>query len=165
MEGGVVAGAGFEAVVTALGQAPAAGWDVPDEILVARMRELVRIRAMVDATLAEQVAAFDARAGARYDGQTSTAAWLRARLRLGGGQAGQLLLIARRLGNMALVGKALAAGEITLEHAAAVATLAGQVGEEALAGYEPVLLDLARQVAPERLRVACEHVRQVTGQR
>ena len=42
-----------------------------------------------------------------------------------------------------------------------MATRAGQVGGQALAGYEPILLDLARQVEPGRLRVACEHVRQL----
>jgi hypothetical protein len=158
-------GSGLDAVMTALGQPPAAGWDVPDQELVSRMRHLVQIRAMVDAALAEHVAAFDTRAAARYDGQTSTAAWLRARLRLGGGQATQLLLVARHLGTMPLVAEALAAGEITLEHAAALAHLAGQVtgqaGGQALVDYEPILLDLARQAAPDKLRVACAHLRQL----
>jgi hypothetical protein len=36
------------------------------------MRQLVQLRAMLDAALAEHVAAFDTRAAARYDGQTST---------------------------------------------------------------------------------------------
>jgi hypothetical protein len=154
-------GAGLAEVAAALQRMPAAGWDVPDQMLVSHMRQLVQLRAMLDAALAERVAAFDTRAAARYDGQTSTTAWLRARLRLGGGPAGQLLLVARRLSGMPLVGKALAAGEITLEHAAAVAALTGQVGEQALAGYEPILLDLARQAPPDKLRIACAHLRQL----
>lgn len=124
------------------------------------MAELVRLRAMLDSTLVAQVAAFDARAGAHDDGQTSTLAWLRSRLRLGA-TAGDLLRVARRLDELPALGKALATGEITLEHAAAVATLAGQVDTSALRDYETVLLDLARQAPPAQLRTACEHLRQL----
>jgi hypothetical protein len=150
----------FDLAVAAFNRLPVDAADVPDAVLVSRMRRLVQLRAMVDAALAEQVAAFDARAAARYDGQTSTQGWLRSRLRLGG-LAAQLLLVARQLADLPQVAKAFAAGEISLEHTAALARLVGQVGAGPLAGYEPILLDLARQVAPAPLRVACEQVRQL----
>jgi hypothetical protein len=155
---GELAGA-LAAVSAVVGRLPDAA-EAPDAVLVARMGELVRLQAVVQAALVEQVAAFDARAGSRYDGQTSTRAWLGARLRLGG-QAGLLLVVARQLGGLAQLGKALAAGEIGLEHAAVVAQLVAQVGAEAVAGYEAILLDLARQVPPGKLRLACGHLRQL----
>jgi hypothetical protein len=151
---------GFEAAVAEVRALPSDADEVPDRVLATRMDQLVRLRAMVDAALVEQLAAFDARAAARYDGQTSTRAWLRSRLRLGG-QAAQLLLVARQLDRLPQVAKAFAAGEITLEHAAAVAALAVAVGAEQVAGYEQILLDLARVAAPAQLRMACDHVRQL----
>jgi hypothetical protein len=148
------------AAVAALETMPADAAGAPAAVLVARMRQLVRLRAMADSLLIEQLAAFDARAAARYDGQTSTQAWLRSRLRLGG-QVGDLLRTARQLGGLTQIGKAFAAGEIQLEHAAAVATLAGEVGAGAVAEYEPILVDLARQAPPAKLRAACDHLRQL----
>jgi hypothetical protein len=133
---------------------------VPDAVLAERMQQLVRLRAMVDATLVEQLAVFDARAGARYDGQTSTHAWLRARLHIGG-QAGDLLRVARHLSGLPQLAKAFAAGEISLEHAAAVAQLASRVDTGTLADYESILVELARQAPPRQLRLACEHLHQL----
>jgi hypothetical protein len=150
----------LEAAISAVRGLPADAADVPDSALMFRMRQLTLLKATVEAALAEQVAAFDERAGARYDGQTSTQAWLRARLRLGG-QASQLVQVARQWGRLPQLTKAFAAGEITLEHAAAVAQLVNQVGAEAVADYESILLDLARQAPPGRLRNACAHLRQL----
>jgi hypothetical protein len=155
-----MASAGLDAVMTAIELLPADAAQVPDAVLASRMQQLVRLRAMVDATLVEQLAVFDARGGAGYDGQTSTQAWLRARLRIGG-QAGDLLRVARQLSGLPEVAKAFAAGEISLEHVAVVSKLAGTVGAEALAEYESILLELARSAPPVKLRVACEHLRQL----
>jgi hypothetical protein len=158
--GAAMSGGELDAVLAAIGDLPADAAGAPDTVLVSRMRQLVQVKAMIDAALTDQVAAFDARAGARYDGQTSTMAWLRSRLRLGG-QATQLLRVARHLDGLPQLAKAFAAGEITLEHAAAVATLVGQVGVEPVSPYETILLDLAREVPPAKLRVACAHVAQL----
>jgi hypothetical protein len=151
----------LDAVASAVAALPDDAAVVPDAVLASRMIELVRLRAMLDATLVEHLAVFDARAAGRYDGAASTQAWLRARLRLGGGQGGQLLLAARNLAGLPLVGKAFAAGEISLEHATAVTWLVAEVGAEAVADYEPILVDLARQAPPRSLQKACAHVRQL----
>lgn len=153
-------GDGLEAVIGAVAALLAEPADQPDPVLVARMRQLAQLRAKVDAALVEQVAVFDARAGARYDGQTSTAAWLRSRLRLGG-EVPDLVRAARELAGLPQVAKSFGAGEISLEHAAAIARLAAAVGAGALADYEQILLDLARVVPPRTLRIACEHLRQL----
>jgi hypothetical protein len=155
-----MAGGELDAVITAMDALPADANQVPDSELAARMEQLVRLRAMVDATLVEQLAVFDARAAANYDGQTSTQAWLRAKLRIGG-QVGDLVRVARHLSGLPLVAKAFAAGEISLEHAAAIAKLANTVDAEALADYEPILLELARCAPPAKLRTACEHLGQL----
>jgi hypothetical protein len=67
-----MAGDELDAAITALQQVPADATQVPDAVLAERMQQLVRLRAMVDATLVEQLAVFDARAGARYDGHPIT---------------------------------------------------------------------------------------------
>jgi hypothetical protein len=148
---------GLDAVVSALRQLPADAAQVPNVVLASRMEQLVALRAMVDAVLVEQLAVFDARAGAGYDGQSSTQAWLRSRLRMGG-LAGDLVKVARQLSGLPQLAKAFAVGEISLEHAAAIAALAGKLGAEAIVGYESILLDLARQAPPRQLRMACQHL-------
>jgi hypothetical protein len=161
-QGGPVAAGGDEldAVIAAVGALPADAAGQPDPVLADRMHRLVQARAMLDAVLVEQVAAFDARAGARVDGQTSTQAWLRSRLRLGGDAAG-LVRVARQLADLPQLAKAFAAGEVPLEHASAVAQLAGAVGAGPVADYQPALLELARAAEPGKLRVACAHLRQL----
>lgn len=137
----------LEAVIAAVGALPADATEQPDPVLVGRMRQLVRLRAMADAALVEQLAVFDARGGAGYDGQTSTAAWLRSRLRLGA-EVTALVRTARQLAGLPQLAKAFAAGEITLEQASAIAQLAGTVGAGAVAEFESILLELARAAPP-----------------
>ena len=103
-----MAGGELDAMMTAVAQLPADTAQVPDTVLADRMRQLLAARAMLDAALVEQLAAFDARDGARYDGQTSTQAWLRSQLRLGG-QAGDLLRVARQLASLPETAKAFGA--------------------------------------------------------
>jgi hypothetical protein len=155
-----VGGDDLDAVIAAVGALPADAAGLPDSALAARMRRLAQARSMLDAVLVEHVAAFDARAGARYDGQTSTQAWLRSRLRLDG-DAATLVRVARQLAGLPQVAKTFAAGEISLDHASAVARLAGTVGAGAVADYQPALLDLARAAEPGKLRIACAHLRQL----
>jgi hypothetical protein len=150
----------LDVVIAAVGALPADAAGLPDSALAARMRRLAQARAMLDAVLVEQVAAFDARAAARYDGQTSTQAWLRSRLRLGG-DAAALVRVARQLAGLPQVAKTFAAGEISLEHASAIAQLASTVGAGAVADYQPALLELARAAEPAKLRIACAHLRQL----
>ena len=150
----------LDAVMAAVGAVPADAAGLPDSVLAARMRRLAQARAMLDAVLVEQVAAFDARAAASYDGQTSTQAWLRSRLRLGG-DAAALVRVARQLAGLPQVAKTFAAGEISLEHASAIAQLASTVGAGAVADYQPALLELARAAEPAKLRIACAHLRQL----
>lgn len=161
--GGTGSSAGLgvaDAVAAVLGSPAVSAAEVPTGELADRMRRLVAARAALDAALVEQLAVFDTRAGAGCDGQTSTRAWLRSRLRLGG-QAGDLVTMARQLDRLPQTAKVFAAGEIGLEHAAEIARLVGQVGAGPLRQYEPILLDLARQAPPSVLRRACEHLRQL----
>lgn len=55
-------GDGFDAALAAVQALPADADDAPDAVLTSRMERLVRLRAMVDAVLVEQLAAFDDRA-------------------------------------------------------------------------------------------------------
>jgi len=160
VRGAGMTGGGLAAVMTAVRDLPADAAQQPDGVLVSRMQRLVQLQAMVDAALVEQLAVFDARAGACYDGQTSTQAWLRSRLRLGG-QVGDLVRVARELSGLPQVAKAFVAGEIALEHAAAIAGLVAKVGAAAILAYESILVDVARQAPPRQLRIACDHLHQL----
>jgi Domain of unknown function (DUF222) len=155
-----MAAGALDTAIAAISALPADASQQPDSVLADRMAQLARLRAMVDAALVEQVASFDARAAARYDGQTSTQAWLRAKLRMGG-QVGDLVRVARQLSGLPQIAKAFGAGEISFEHAALIAKLACAVGTEPLADYEPILLELASTAPPAKLRIACEHLRQL----
>jgi hypothetical protein len=154
-------GDGWDEVVAALGRAvPGDPAELAEPVLADRMRQLVQLRARVDAVLVDQLRVFDARGGAGYDGQSSTAAWTRSRLRLGR-DAGELLAVARHLAGLPMVAKAFAAGEMSLEHAAAVARLASKVGAEQLTAAQPTLVELARNAPPKQLRILCEHLAQL----
>lgn len=67
-----MAGGELDAVMSAIGALPGDAGQVPDAVLVDRMQQLVAARAMLDAALVEQLAVFDARGGARYDGHPIT---------------------------------------------------------------------------------------------
>ena len=87
------------------------------------------------------------------DGAVSTPAWLRTRLRLGGGAASSLVKAGAGLGGLADTRAALALGEISLEHAAVLADALAELGETVMAGgVEKILLEYARTEPPAVLR-------------
>jgi hypothetical protein len=93
----------------------------------------------------------------------STAAWLRARLRLSAGAAHSLVRTARALfrGPLAGTGQALVEGELSLAHAQVLAHSTHDLPDHVAAEAEPVLLEAARRLDPPRLRQAITHLRLV----
>src|SRR5215208_8089641 len=170
-----------------ISQAPQLTAGRPDELapLAAAVQDLAAqdVDRLTDAVLAEQVlalrglvdrleghwlqqlAAVDARGAAGADrGQEvgSTAAWLRTRLRLGAGAAGQVRT-ARALfrGPLAATAQALTSGELSPAHAAVLAHGTQTLPEHVTAEAEPVLGEAARRLDPPRLRRVLGHLQLV----
>ena len=136
---------------------------------VVRAEEVLVLRGLVDRLEGQwlkELAGVDARgaAGAEQGVQmASTAAWLRARLRMGKGAAARSVRTARALfrGPLTATAQALTAGEISPAHAAVVAHGTHNLPHQVIADAEPALLEAARQLDPRRLRRVVDHLRLV----
>jgi hypothetical protein len=131
----------------------------------AAQRVLVLRRALerLEGVWLRDLAAVDGRGAAgTEDGMPteSTAAWLRTRIRMGHTDAHQRVRVARALHRGPLPGtaKALADGEISYAHAAALARATQDVPPAITAAAEPVLLDAARRLDPPTLRKVVGHL-------
>ncbi|HEX6678481.1 MAG TPA: DUF222 domain-containing protein [Actinomycetes bacterium] len=109
------------------------------------------------------VAAADARGapGAERGVVAPTAGWLRAGCRMSPALAAQRVRTARALhrGPLPTVGEALAAGELSYQHAAALADATHDLPPAKVAEADPVFADAARTLDPPRLRRVAEHLR------
>ena len=112
------------------------------------------------------LAGVDGRGAAGADQGTpaeSTAAWLRHRTRMGHTDAHQRVRVARALhrGPLGGTAQALAAGELSYQHAAALTRATQDLPSQTVAAAEPVLLDAARRLDPPRLRKVVGHLCEV----
>jgi hypothetical protein len=94
---------------------------------------------------------------------TSTAGWLRARLRMSPGAATQRVRTARALyrGPLTRTGQALADAELSYQHAVVLAEATRDLPPARVAEAEPVLVDAARRLDPAQLRRLATHAREV----
>jgi hypothetical protein len=135
----------------------------------ARAQRILQLQGLADrlgGQLLAELAAVDARGAAGAEEgvpAASTAAWLRARLRLSAGAAHSLVRTARALfrGPLAGTGQALVDGEVSLAHAQVLAHHTHDLPDQVAAEAEPVLLAAARRLDPPRLRQAVAHLRLV----
>jgi Domain of unknown function (DUF222)/HNH endonuclease len=140
--------------------------ELTDTARAERLLALGRLADRLDGQWLGELAAVDARGAAGADQGTpggSTAAWLRARLRLSAGTASSLVRTARALfrGPLAGTAQALADGELSLAHAQVLAHGTQELPTHIAAEAEPVLLAAARRLDPPRLRRAITHLRLV----
>jgi hypothetical protein len=113
-----------------------------------------------------ELAGVDGRGAAGAEDGTqadSTAGWLRRRLRAGATQASGWVRMARALfrGPLPGTGQALAAGELSLAHAAVLAHGTQDLPAPTVMEAEPVLVDAAGRLDPPRLRRLVAHLHQV----
>src|SRR5438270_9975483 len=85
------------------------------------------------ARFTHKLRSFDLAHGCAASGALTTAAWLRAQLHMSANQAAQQLMLARQLDRLPVTAKALAAGEISYQHAAVIASCARKLGAEQVA--------------------------------
>ena len=128
--------------------------------------KIVALRTLLDAAEARWLrvlAEFDRRGAAAGEGAVTTAGWLRAACRMSPGAVRQRVEVARRLAGMPLVADALAAGDVSYDHArlicSAVEELAEVAGAEPAAAVQAPLVAAARMVDPLRLRREIENAR------
>ena len=142
----------------------------PDRLGDAALAERVRVlRQLADRLEGHWLGGWprvDARgaAGAEQGVQAgSTAAWLRARLRMSAGAAAGLVRTARALfrGPLTQTGQALADGAISPAHAQVLAHGTQDLPAHVTAEAEPVLVEAARRLDPPRLRRVIAHLRLV----
>jgi hypothetical protein len=159
--------AGFPALVAELqGLAAQDVGRLPDGARSQRVKTLRGLVDRVEGHWLAELAHLDARgaAGAEDGVQAgSTAAWLRARLRMGAGTASSFVRTARALyrGPLAATAQALIDGELSPAHAQVLAAGTHDLPDHLAADAEPVLVEAARRLDPPRLRRVVAHLRLV----
>ena len=101
---------------------------------------------------------FDLAHGYAGCGALTTAAYLRTQLHMSANQAAQQLMVARQLDSLPVTARALAAGEISFQHAAVIASSAGKLGADVVAPHEQTLVDCAKDVDPFSLGKVTDHL-------
>jgi Domain of unknown function (DUF222)/HNH endonuclease len=136
---------------------------LPDGEAAARVLVLRRLVDRLEGQWLRELAGVDGRGAAGADQGVvapSTAGWLRGRLRAGRGQASGWVQTARAVfrGPLRGTGQALAAGELSVAHAAALAHGTADLPPATAAQAEPVLLEVAHRVDPPQLRKVLAHL-------
>jgi hypothetical protein len=131
-----------------------------------RVLLLRRLIERLEGVFLRELAGVDGRGAAGADRGTpaeSTAGWLRHRTRMGHTDAHQRVRVARALHRGPLPGtaQALANGELSYLHAAALTRATQALPPATTAAAEPVLLEAARRLDPPRLRKVVGHLCEV----
>src|SRR5712692_9726505 len=120
-----------------------------------RLEAISRFLSRAEAERARWVEAFDRGRGFGPSGDTSTTSWLRNHCHLSGFSADRQVKLARQLPELESTSKALAAGEIGIEHALEIARATQDLGPAA----EGELLSVAREKDPAQVRLAARDLR------
>jgi hypothetical protein len=139
---------------------------LPDGEAARRVLVLRRLLERLEGQWLRELAGVDGRGAAgTEDGMPaeSTAGWLRHRTRMGHPDAHQRVRVARALhrGPLSGTAQALAAGELSYLHAAALTRSTQHLPSQTVAAAEPVLLEAARRLDPPRLRKVAGHLCEV----
>jgi hypothetical protein len=139
---------------------------LPDGEAAARVLALRPLLDRLEGQWLRELAGVDGRGAAGADDGTqadSTAGWLRGRLRAGHPLASGWVRTARALfrGPLGGTGQALAAGELSVAHAAVLAAGTADLPPGTAADAEPVLLAAAGRLDPPRLRRVVAHLHEV----
>ena len=127
-------------------------------------RDLVDCWQLAQRVLAEfsdRLRNFDLAHAYAADGALSAPAWLRSHCQMTYAQAAQQLMVARRLDQLQETASAFAAGEISYQHTAVIASCARKLGNEVVAKHEKVLVECARQVDAYSLGRVTRHLEEI----
>jgi len=123
--------------------------------------EVVRRERASRADAAEQlalIAEIDRRRSFEDEGFLSTTSWLKARFRISGAEARRWVELARRLAGLPDVARALAAGDISFDHARLLAAASADHPEQFEVDHK-ILIDAAKDLSPRNLRKALDYWR------
>jgi uncharacterized protein DUF222/HNH endonuclease len=139
---------------------------LPDAQAAQRVLVLRGLIERLEGVFLRELAGVDGRGAAGTDQGVpveSTAAWLRARTRMGHPDAQQRVRVARALhrGPLGGTAQALADGEVSYLHAVALTRSTQGLPAVTVAAAEPVLLEAARRLDPPRLRKVVGHLCEV----
>jgi hypothetical protein len=118
------------------------------------LKELFRHRNACDAEIQRRLNRLDKARAYESDGSLTAKAWLRWNCHLTHSAASDRVEVARQMQSLPLTTGALAAGEISYQHAALIARTAQQLGAQWPADGEEILVPAAKEVDPARLRMA-----------
>ena len=124
--------------------------------------ELVEIRRAADRLESVFVAALRRfERGREYlaEGAVSPVGWLRWSCRLSAGAAKDRLALARRLEELPGSEEAFKSGELGYQHSVLLARTADRIGSQAVREQEPVLLEAAARLDPDRFAILLRHLR------
>ncbi len=119
-----------------------------------RISRLLDARAVLDAALVDEVAAFDAAGAYADEGNPTAASWLRAANRLTRRDASAMVHFAREMRELPVTFESLRSGAISREHAVQIVKAKTTLGMEAgeFERYEQTLVDLATEARRMRSR-------------
>src|ERR1051325_9332864 len=123
------------------------------------LKELFRHRNAIDAEIQRRLLRLDKTQAYESDGSLTAKAWLRWNCNLTHSVASDRVEVARQMQSLPLTSQALAAGDISYEHAALIARTRQQLGNLWPAESEEILVTAAREMDPMRLRRAAKHLR------
>jgi Domain of unknown function (DUF222) len=167
LDGPVVQPAGLDELAAAIDQLAALDLAAhSDAHLAAQVLALHRLVDQLDAACLRLLATVDARGAAgaeRGVRAESTAGWLRGTLHMSPAAASRRVRTARALhrGPLGGTARALAAGQVSAEHATVLAETTAELPPAQVAEAEGVLVDAARRLDPPRLRRLTGHLRGV----
>ena len=124
--------------------------------------ELVRLRRSIDRLEAEfsrRLQRFERLRGHVAGGAASLVAWLRGNCRLSLRGAATRAGVARSLASLPGAEELFNTGAIGFRHAAVLAQAVAEIGEEPVAQAGDILLEAARRLDPDRLRLLTKHLR------
>jgi hypothetical protein len=129
---------------------------LPDEPLLEALEELIDARRLLDVAIARYLAVVDVRDATVEPYGRATRGWLIEDKHLPPVTAGRLLKVSRQLAIRPVISDALAAGDISIEHAAPILRTLAKLDPADRDVDEKILVEAAKRVDPDSLRELCQ---------
>ena len=134
--------------------------DLPNAVLLDRVRDLNRLRCAVDAALTDAVGVAHARGAGEHDGCPSTKAWMRSQLHMSHANAGAYVDAATALPDLPSFAAEFTAGRVGLDHVSVMADLRKKTSPQIAGVGDQLLKDYALEGTARELRRLANQVRE-----
>ena len=136
---------------------------LPDEPLLEVLDQLLDARRLLDVAIARFLGVVDVRDATVEPYGRATRAWLIEDKHLPAATAGRLVKVSRQLPLHPVMSDALAAGEISIEHAALILRTLAKLPPADREVDEKILVEAAKKVDPDSLRTLCQATEEAAG--